>query len=79
MVKPKHKQNSLPLEYVEDKELTIEKKIEWFAKFWKFIGIEGTPTEQDVLTRKNNELEIMLKKYEEIEKLKEIQRHNKYK
>lgn len=65
MVKPKHRQNSIPLEYKEEKKLTVEQRLEWLARLWKSLGIEGTPTVEELETRSKVELEcsLMMKKY----------------
>lgn len=62
MVKPKNRQNSLPLEYVEEKKSTVERELEWLTKFWKVIGMKGTPTIEDVQNRSTVELETYLMK-----------------
>lgn len=62
MVKPKHRQNSLPLEYKEETIPSEEQQLVWLTSFWKFLGIEETPTIQDLRNRSRIELEFNLMK-----------------
>ena len=52
-------------EFQEEKEISLEEQVEWLGKFWEILGIKGKPTKEDLLQRRNVELEtvIMIKKY----------------
>lgn len=60
MVKPKNRQNSLPVEYKEEKVSTPEQRLKWLTEFWKVIGMKGTPTMEDVQNNSSVELECIL-------------------